>query len=883
MRIRLFGKALGVILFLFIFIFYCRAWPYGFGVAGNNVTITSGSKTVHPSVDVNGNVVSVDNLPVAGEGGQPSVLNLSLTLVNDGVDLGNYTVDLGLALKDLDSSRRLVAVLPGIKVEVSSGNTVSVIIPENATLYVEGETANGTIVRTSFENKKQDGPVTASGGTLNFNAWNLKTKIENRFQGSSESDLANITKQGRYQYQIFVQSSVPVGYVNSDNSVTPFPSYEIASCGSGKKKFEDWINDPSDYNPLNHYLTGKIYELKGVFSVGKPLAGATFDSTLGVQLVDAGACPSPGPPPSPPPTEEEKPSPAAEDIENAVNEALETGNVETLKETFEQVDDKVDEILRKGKIEEEDKKVLSDIADAAGEAVDRLGDVLDKVEDIDQAFDVLEGVDDLVAGGLKAALTIGDEEKAVKVVEKVGEVVSKVLDKAAEVLGADVVRAASEALDKLSKIVSSVTDVITPAVEEKPEVVIGVVDQIQDEVAAVIEDLRQALEGAMGVFAGGYFAQVSEEGRFSLEEISGVVGKIRDTIIPVARAATEVETGLKENVVEAAGKTLSILARSAMDELAKEKNFDASSVDVNSAFVFDDLMDITGVDLTEAFKTGSPLGMEVVDPAKKVVKMEEGTYSSKDILESAISGVVEGASVRTENGEIFVELGGFKYPVYISRVMISPEDISQGFHATTDGTIWVVKGDVAIEMTPAPYDPESIREALSPETIGVEEVNFYKGVFEVKSSDAFYEAAFGYGVQGTGVALPEISFTLVGNDPSSKGYMVEIRYADGSVQHLAPFVGALKALTSELDKYLHDNYRINRETGTLDVYYGGEWLEFKFDYVIQPLSLGDLLFFEANKDENGIYWEVDDFNGDGLLDARMWTRKGKQIIWSASK
>jgi len=233
-----------------------------FGVEGNKVIIKVDDQEFEASLDgTDGKVGPVGNLPSVVETG-PIV---SFTVAKGtGVSNGNYIVDLGLVVDDVNNERRVEVVLNSVKFEVSD-NDLIVTIPAEAKIYVEGRGAT-TKFAAALENLGEDGPVVASAGSeVSFNFTNLRKKIETKAP-QADPIVEAVQTEGQYVYTILVKSPIPIGYLNEDGTITSFPSYPI---GTGSGYYGENLAKIGVAKYIVTQLTGTCYALYGAFGVDK--------------------------------------------------------------------------------------------------------------------------------------------------------------------------------------------------------------------------------------------------------------------------------------------------------------------------------------------------------------------------------------------------------------------------------------------------------------------------------------------------------------------------------------------------------------------------------------------------------------------------------------
>ncbi|OCC14683.1 BNR repeat domain protein [Dissulfuribacter thermophilus] len=153
-----------------------------------------------------------------------------------------------------------------------------------------------------------------------------------------------------------------------------------------------------------------------------------------------------------------------------------------------------------------------------------------------------------------------------------------------------------------------------------------------------------------------------------------------------------------------------------------------------------------------------------------------------------------------------------------------------------------------------------------------------------------YIGGFGWTAGQAANSTKVKDFTLVGDDPATREFRVQILYTDGSRQDLPPMMAAVtrvfSALDAEVNKGTLKSYNLDRFTGVITLEYAdGTVQDWKPDYKVEKFQgLGDTIWFNSHKDtQTGLAVEVDDYNGDGLMDAKIWSQEGKQVLYRISR
>ncbi|MBF0099864.1 MAG: hypothetical protein HQK77_03060, partial [Desulfobacterales bacterium] len=253
-------------------------------------------------------------------------------------------------------------------------------------------------------------------------------------------------------------------------------------------------------------------------------------------------------------------------------------------------------------------------------------------------------------------------------------------------------------------------------------------------------------------------------------------------------------------------------------------------------------------------------------------KNKEGMATMDISTTSDTQGIIH-VNIRSENGETEQLAMAIANTYYVS------ECIPEGFYTMSDGSIIYTHDGVASKLIPAPNDALPII-ATFQESDFETEIN-EKGQLLLEQNGMYYVGSFGYGVTPSTnergrFAAGVMSFDIQGVDPATEAYSILVTYPDGMTQSLAPSVLDMDKFIKTLDTVFGKNYRIDLNTGVIDLVGFGRY---KPSYTVDPMSVEELLWYSMNKDIYGIAWNIYDYNNDGVLDVQMMTYYGKQILY----
>jgi len=324
-----------------------------------------------------------------------------------------------------------------------------------------------------------------------------------------------------------------------------------------------------------------------------------------------------------------------------------------------------------------------------------------------------------------------------------------------------------------------------------------------------------------------------------------------------------------------------------MGEAVKDEVDDLTAPSGVEAIIKDVAVDITGaVPRAERFSVVLP---DARIPSGAGESGEAESVTASDVVRAALkdAGFEVEAEIERETGVAVLDIkgAGIKAPVFIKEVKVVPESMTDGLKVLRDGTVLSVKEGLGAVLAPAPRDPVAVETGLE-SLEGIDEVRLSPdgGVEVSLSNDVRVSAGFSYVLepgegQGSEAGATGASpvFTVEGSDPASPGFRVKVEYPDGAIQAIVPVPHAMDELMMELESAGIYDFVFDRATGVLNLPDIGA---FKPDFTVEPLSgLDDYMQFNHSKNANGVMWETGDYNRDGLMDVKMWTKEGKQTFY----
>lgn len=224
-------------------------------------------------------------------------------------------------------------------------------------------------------------------------------------------------------------------------------------------------------------------------------------------------------------------------------------------------------------------------------------------------------------------------------------------------------------------------------------------------------------------------------------------------------------------------------------------------------------------------------------------------------------------TARGEDGRVF------RYQ--FTGVAFVPEgEFEDGLYNAPNGALFSVDDGVIIEFAAAPANLAAFNSSITGmgysieyERAGIANILLDNGE-RVSAAFRFEDMA------DTTGNCTQISFVEPSGHPASADYVFIAECNNGISQALVPVV---------LDQALYDTLAYSgltllnsRDTGYLQV--GGVGV-FRPDFFVQPLGLNERIYFNANKNQEGIALQAGDFDGNGTIDYRVLSERGVQTLW----
>ena len=559
---------------------------------------------------------------------------------------------------------------------------------------------------------------------------------------------------------------------------------------------------------------------------------------------------------------------------------------------------------------------------SAEEVLTNVDTMIDSLQEMassgETAEAVMETVDTVVSAGVVAAALTGDADKAVETVDAIGDI-------AEQAIAATTQEGAFDTLATITDKTAETIDSVLSAIDERPggdEVKTVVMDQMQEEVVQVSQTIADAIEDASPV-------DISKD----------TVSELTDSMSQMASVIVEgTEEGLNEKVLTSMTQVADKAVDLVIDEISRDVGLEVPSEAVSledivthAPTLVDNIVEVAGIDITQGVsiekdtiaQVATEIGLpelqaaavaevvpQVVAPNAPIISAVEGeSITPPDIITKALDkiGIKAAPETKPEEGVVNLDIGGVKVPVFLAAASIVSSKLPEGTYIMPHGVAMCVASGIAVEAGPAPAEPIPFTAALLDLVGPPQENEFSSGAITTgisgldPTSEAFKElvrntinmlpdgtiklrlpdgsfvsAGLGYNVEKeNSVSAGFTTFELSGDDPASEAFKALVRYEDGSVQALPPYLNALDTLGDILEKS-GLKWNVERETGVITIENVGR---FKPDYAIASIEGQDRIWFNGNKDRNGFAWKVQDFNGDGLIDFELWTENGRQIIY----
>lgn len=213
--------------------------------------------------------------PITGQ-----LASVSFSLYNNiSTTSGSHPVKLALVMKEINSSRRLEAVLSGATLS-TSGGTTALIIPTTAQLALAGIDSKGVAVSISGLTNSGEDFVVASGNVVTLKFGNLISRLQAKLGGAADQ-FSSFAATGSYKYMLFINGvdvdlgrNVSSAFVAFDSKAKLTDILPNGSCGSGNT-ISSIDGDASPLLLNKQSFPGKTYVLRGAFSFGTAAAPST--------------------------------------------------------------------------------------------------------------------------------------------------------------------------------------------------------------------------------------------------------------------------------------------------------------------------------------------------------------------------------------------------------------------------------------------------------------------------------------------------------------------------------------------------------------------------------------------------------------------------------
>ncbi|ALO46436.1 PKD domain-containing protein [Pseudohongiella spirulinae] len=234
--------------------------------------------------------------------------------------------------------------------------------------------------------------------------------------------------------------------------------------------------------------------------------------------------------------------------------------------------------------------------------------------------------------------------------------------------------------------------------------------------------------------------------------------------------------------------------------------------------------------------------------------------------------------VDAETGAVTIILPGETYAGAIVAVRSVPAVVPNGIRIRRDGRGIIVTDGIAVELAPVALNLGGFTTAVEDAGFGFTLRNNATISLDLGGGERF-SGAFAYDnltdqdVSNCGA----ISFTDPTGPANSAGYAYGVNCANGVTQKVQPFVDNADFFQSM--EALGIAARANRDNGFITLPGIGR---FKASFFVTPLSEAEQVFHAINKDEFGIAYQTMDLNGDGIVDYKVISANGAQILYGAA-
>ncbi|MBF0413396.1 MAG: DUF1566 domain-containing protein [Desulfamplus sp.] len=602
-------------------------------------------------------------------------------------------------------------------------------------------------------------------------------------------------------------------------------------------------------------------------------------------------------------------------------------SIEKVAGSMESVENLIELAISKGATSEQAKKSSENINNILG----NIPDVMNAVKITGDVIKILGPIKGVTGAGIKSALKGNSNPSST--VGTMGEIVVQGLREASDAI---IVINTGGIIKSAGDIVNHAVNVLQTDTTDKT-VINNTLDVLQIQLGKMIEQTASNIKDkpvkakSLNSFAG---VTSKSSGIFSgLDDFVYVMDNVSGLTASMIRAKSVLKSDLTGKMQTLSLETIknilpAFVSRDAANRFAAVRNDSDIQELLNdsSPQLINDLIKIASVNLTsgmliskedieQAVKNNSSLTTKEKDRLIKglpelpvfdqnIVKFGKDTLSLVDLLQKELDTIFQGSLlqgtkvevVSTKSLQLMIILKnqsiGFNMPLYIQDARVVSSIIPEGLHILPEGLIILVRNGIAGIITPAPLD--AVDTLLSADALLKIKRLFgsaKKEIYDVKISNSGnlnlkfkdgsrFSGDFAYGTAKDGDGNFDAgtsSFELHGTDPATEAYSVLVVYEDGSTQQLTSSVSALEQLVDVLDTFAAGSYTLDRATGIFTVL----GARFKPSYLIEPITTSDIAWFNTNKDNiYSIAWEVDDYNNDGVVDLKMWTADGKQVIYT---
>ncbi|MBF0469161.1 MAG: hypothetical protein HQK61_09810, partial [Desulfamplus sp.] len=549
--------------------------------------------------------------------------------------------------------------------------------------------------------------------------------------------------------------------------------------------------------------------------------------------------------------------------------------------------------------------------------------------------ELLEPLKNLTGAGIKSAVKGGNTPA--KTVDSLGSVVSNGLRDAIDAGKTGIVSNTGRIIESASKIVNNSVYVLR-ANTDVQTVIEETLAQLQKELSTMLEQTTENIRNKSvisNIYTTNERSAVKADTSPSMKEFAELMKNVSGLTTNMIKSKSVLSTDLSGEMQTLSNETMKnilpgFISNTTKSTLRSDSNSDIQNLLDKYPQFLNEVIQIASVDLTSGMLITSEYISRVLEnnssltsqekerlinglpelPAfdQDIVKSGTTALSLEELLTKELQVLLKempGISVEVKSvGGIPLMVAikglspGLQLPLYIQDARVVSSGIPTGFYLLPEGTIIFVSNGIAGTITPAPLD--AVNTLLSAdELLKAKNIDnlFSSGISNISDANidnsGNFNLAFNDGSRFSGafdyVAAKEgdgnfdagtSSFELHGTDPATEAYSVLVVYEDGSTQQLSPSVSAIEQLVMALDTLAAGSYAIDKATGILTVL----GMRFKPSYLIEPIvNTSDKDWFKVNKDIYGLVWETMDYNDDGVIDLKMWTSDGRQVIYTVAQ